>query len=95
MKFTYGLWNNLEVFVVIPYIHNWASNVNEPGPNGERSANFGGLGDINLTFKYRLVEEDPDRPTVTALFAPTFPTGHFRHLNPGRLGTDQLGGRAV
>jgi hypothetical protein len=21
----------------------------------------------------------------------TFPTGHFRHLNPGRLGTDQLG----
>ncbi|MCX5892226.1 MAG: hypothetical protein NTW80_04510 [Deltaproteobacteria bacterium] len=90
-KFTYGLWNNLEVYTVIPYIHNWASNVTEPGPNGERSANFGGLGDINLTFKYRLVEEGPVAPTVSAIFAPTFPSGHFQHLNPGRLEMDQLG----
>jgi hypothetical protein len=93
-KFTYGLWNNLEVFVVVPYVHNWAGNVNEPGPNGQRSDNFGGLGDINLTFKYRLVEETETRPTVTALFATDFPTGHFRHINPGRLGTDELGGGA-
>ncbi|MFA5110206.1 MAG: transporter [Desulfobaccales bacterium] len=93
-KFTYGLWDNLEVFAVIPYVHNWAGNVNEPGPNGERFAGFGGLGDINLTFKYRLVEETETRPTVTALFATDFPTGHFRHLNPGRLGTDELGGGA-
>ena len=93
-KFTYGLCNNLEVFVVIPYAHNWAGSVNEPGPNGERSANFGGLSDINLTLKYRLLEETEVRPTVTALFATDFPTGHFRHLNPGRLGTDQLGGGA-
>jgi len=91
-KFTYGLWNNLEVFVVIPYAHNWANSVTERGPNGESSANFGGLGDINLTFKYRLVEETETRPTVTALFATDFPSGHFRHLNPGRLGTDELGG---
>ncbi|MCK9566857.1 MAG: hypothetical protein M0Q43_12520 [Methanothrix sp.] len=93
-KFTYGLWNNLEVFAVVPYVQNWAGSVNEPGPNGERSANFGGLGDINLTFKYRLVEETETRPTLTALFATNFPTGHFSHLNPGRLGTDQLGGGA-
>jgi len=93
-KFTYGLWNNLEVFVVVPYVHNWAGSVKEPGPNGERFANFGGLSDINLTLKYRLVEETEVRPTVTALFATDFPTGHFRHLNPGRLGTDQLGGGA-
>ena len=90
LKFTYGLWNNLEVFAVIPYIHNWASNVQEPGPRGERAADFGGLGDINLTFKYRLVEETEAAPTVSAIFSPTFPSGHFRHLNPGRLGTDQL-----
>jgi hypothetical protein len=82
------------VFVVVPYVHNWAGNVNEPGPNGQRSDNFGGLGDINLTFKYRLVEETETRPTVTALFATDFPTGHFRHINPGRLGTDELGGGA-
>jgi hypothetical protein len=93
-KFTYGLWNNLEVFVGIPFVHNWANSVNEPGPNGERSAGFGGIGDVNLTFKYRLVEETETRPTVTALFATGFPTGHFRHFNPGRLGTDEIGGGA-
>jgi len=93
-KFTYGLWNNLEVFVVVPYVHNWANRVDEPGPNGERSAGFGGIGDVNLTFKYRLLEETETRPTVTALFATDFPTGHFRHLNPGRLGADVLGGGA-
>jgi len=93
-KFTYGLWHNLEVFVVIPFVNNWAKNVNEPGPNGERSASFGGIGDVNLTFKYRLVEETEVRPTVTALFATDFPTGHFRHFNPGRLGTDEIGGGA-
>lgn len=91
-KFTYGLWNNLEVFAVIPYIHNWAGNVNEPGPNGERNAAFGGIGDISLTFKYRLVEEGSVAPTVSALFTPTFPSGHYRHLNPGRLGADAVGG---
>jgi hypothetical protein len=90
-KFTYGLLNNLEVFVLVPYIHNWADNVNEPGPNGERSASFGGLSNINLTFKYRLVEETETRPTVTALFATDFPTGHYKYLNPGRLGTDVTG----
>jgi hypothetical protein len=93
-RFTYGLLNNLEVFVVVPYVHNWARNVNEPGPNGERAADFGGLSDVNLTMKYRLVEETETRPTVTALFATDFPTGHFRHLNPGRLGTDEIGGGA-
>jgi hypothetical protein len=93
-KFTYGLLNNLEVFVVIPYAHNWASSVDEPGPNGERSASSGGLNDINLTFKYRLVEETETKPTVTALFATDFPTGPFKNLNPGRLGTDEIGGGA-
>jgi hypothetical protein len=94
LKFTYGLWNNLEVYAVIPYIHNWANNVQEPGPRGERAADFGGLGDINLTFKYRLVEETEVAPTVSAIFSPTFPSGHFRRLNPGRLGTDAIGGGA-
>jgi hypothetical protein len=91
MKFTYGLWNNLEVYAVIPYIHNWANNVHEPGPRGERAADFGGQGNILLTFKYRLVEETQTVPTVSAIFTPSFPTGHFRRLNPGRLGMDQLG----
>jgi hypothetical protein len=93
-KFTYGLAKNLEVFLVIPYVHNWAGNVTEPGPGGERSADFGGLGDINLTLKYQLLKETPTRPTVTGLFAVDFPTGHHTHLNPAHLGTDELGSGA-
>ena len=93
-RFTYGPIENMEVFVMIPYIQKWANNVNNPVPEGERSATFGGLGDIDLTVKYRLVEEGKVMPTVTALFATDFPTGHFRHLNPRFLLTDAIGGGA-
>lgn len=93
-KFTYGLMDNLEVFVVLPYVYSWASGVVPPGLKGERSASFSGLGDVNLTLKYRLVEESESKPTVTALFATDFPTGHFRRLNPGLLEVDALGGGA-
>jgi len=93
-KLTYGLLNNLEVFVVIPYIHNWANNVGEPGPCGEKAANSGDLGDINLTFKYQLLEETQARPTTTFLFATDFPSGRFRSLDPCRLGTEVCGGGA-
>jgi hypothetical protein len=90
-KFTYGLCNNLEVFLVVPFVNSWAGSVKDPGPNQERFANFGGLSDVNLTFKYRLVEEGPVQPTVTALFSTDFPTGHFKRLNPGLLGVDAMG----
>jgi len=93
-KFTYGLINNLEIYTVIPFIANGANSVDEPGPNNERGARFQGLGDLSFTLKYRLVEETEKLPTVSAIFTPTFPTGHFRHLNPGRLGTDIIGGGA-
>ena len=91
-RFTYGPIENMEVYVVIPYIHKWASDVDKPGPGGQRSADSGGLGDIDVTLKYRLVEEGPGKPTVTATFATDFPTGRFRRLNPRLLGTDALGG---
>lgn len=93
-KFAYGLMDNMEVFVVVPYAHNWAGGVDEPGPGGEDSANAGGLGDINLTLKYRLVQETACLPTVTALFATDFPTGKFKNLNPHALNTDAIGGGA-
>jgi len=93
VKLTYGLWDNLEVFVELAtYKHNWASNVSEPGPQGERNANFGGVGDLALVFKYGLFEETARRPQITAFWGTVFPTGHYRRLNPGRLGTDELGG---
>jgi hypothetical protein len=93
-QLTYGLWHNLEVVVVLPYIHNWARNVEEPGPNGESSADSGYLGDLNLTFKYLLAEEGPQRPAISALFATDFPTGRFRRLNPRHLECDVTGGGA-
>jgi hypothetical protein len=96
VKFTYGLWDNLEVFLELAtYKHNWAANVSEPGPQGERSADFGGFGDIALVFKYGLLKETERRPQVTAFWGTIFPTGHHRRLNPGRLGTDELGGGSV
>ena len=61
-KFTYGLIKNMEVFVVVPYVHNWANSVKEPGPNGERSASFGGLGDVNLTMKYQTAGRGTQEP---------------------------------
>jgi hypothetical protein len=93
-KLTYGLIENMEVFVVIPYAHNWASKVTEPGPNGETSGSSGGLADINLTLKYRLVQETETLPTVTALFTTGFPTGKFKNVDPSALNTDVLGGGA-
>jgi hypothetical protein len=91
-RLTYGLIDNVEVYMILPYVHNWARNVNIPGPNGERSGNSGGLADINLALKYRLVEETETQPTITALFANNFPTGKFKDLNPSALNTDAIGG---
>ena len=91
LQITYGAWDNVEVFTFIPVEVNWANSVEVPGPGGERSARHAGLSDINLTLKYRLVQEGPVAPTITAVLATDFPTGHYKNLNPSRLGTDALG----
>jgi hypothetical protein len=91
VKFTFGPAKNLELYTIIPYIHNFASSVNEPGPRRERSADYGGIGDISLFSKYLLLEETPARPAVTGVFGVGFPTGHASHLNPGRLNMDAIG----
>ncbi len=91
LQITYGVWDNVEVFTFIPVEVNWANSVEVLGPGGERSARHAGLSDINLTLKYRLVQEGPVAPTITAVLATDFPTGHYKNLNPSRLGTDALG----
>ena len=54
-----------------------------PGPRSEeRSASHGGLSDIDLTLKYRLVKEGPVAPTISAIFATDFPTGHYKNFEP-------------
>jgi hypothetical protein len=94
LEFYYGLTDNLWASLFIPYLHNWASEVDNPGPQRQHAANFGGLGDTTLTWRYLLLEATATRPTVTGLFAVKFPFGHHRPLNPGNLGTDDLGNGA-
>jgi hypothetical protein len=87
----YGIAPRTEVYLVVPYRHNWAWEVDVPGPGGERAANFGGLGDVSLAFKRLLRPETARLPAVSGLFSVTFPTGHHRRLDPKLLGTDAIG----
>jgi hypothetical protein len=93
LRLTYGPVENVEVYATIPAIQNWAGRVNDPVA-GNRAADFGGLGDILLVGKYQLFPETDWRPAITPTIKVTFPTGHAAGLNPGRLGTDDLGGGA-
>jgi hypothetical protein len=96
VKFSYGPAKDLEMYVIVPYIQNFARNVDASlaGPNGERSANYGGVGDISLLGKYLLLPETDYRPAVTGVLGMGFPSGHASHLNPGRLGVDAIGAGA-
>lgn len=94
VQFNYGLFPNLEFLLIIPYIHNWARNANLPASPGVSAADFDGLGDTTLYLKHRFIEETVSLPTCTALLGFGFPTGHHLHLNPGKLGLDQLGSGA-
>lgn len=90
VRIDYGITKETSVAVRIPFVNNWASNVDQP-VQGQRNASFGGLGDISLILKQLLLKETDNRPVVGAYFEVDFPTGHHRHLNPGRLNTDLLG----
>ncbi|MHB8069614.1 MAG: transporter [Desulfobaccales bacterium] len=93
VKFTYGPTKDLETYIVVPFIHNWASDVNpdSAGPNGERAAGYSGVGDITAVAKYLLLPEADMRPAVTAVGGVGFPSGHANHLNPKFLGVDAIG----
>jgi len=91
---TYGPFPNVEMLLVVPYVHNWAREARLPASPGVGSAAFGGVGDTNLYLKYQFFEETALRPTCTALAGFGFPTGHHLRLNPLKLGTDQLGSGA-
>lgn len=94
LQLYYGILPHTSVYVVVPYLHNWAWEVNQPAPTGQRGANFGGLGDVSLAIKHLLLDEQPYFPAISGVFTATFPSGHHLHLNPGNLGTDQLGSGA-
>ncbi len=88
IKLIYGVTERLEVYMFIPpYVHNFAPNVGLYG----RSTDFGGIGDMSLFLKYNLVKETDRLPSVSAVAGFGFPIGHYRRINPCRLGTDLLG----
>ena len=82
---------NLEIYTQMPFIHNGADQVRQAGAPGDHAAEFSGVGDLGLTLKYQLLAETVWRPTVSAIFAVDFPTGHHVQINPARLGTDVQG----
>jgi hypothetical protein len=93
VKLTYGPAKHLEMYVIVPYIHNWVSSYGAslPGPQGESAANFGGIGDISLFAKYLLLPETDCRPAITGVLGTGFPSGHAHNLNPRFLGQDAIG----
>ena len=91
VKFVYGPTKNLELYAVVPFIHNWSQNLEVRGPNGETAASFSGVGDITAVAKYNLLPETDYRPAISAVGGVGFPTGHASRLNPARLGTDAIG----
>lgn len=93
VKFTYGPTKNMETYVIVPYVLDWNNSVNPgaAGPNGERAASYGGIGDITAVVKYNFLPEGEIRPAVTAVGGVGFPSGHASHLNPAFLGQDVVG----
>jgi len=91
VKFVYGPTKDLELYAVVPFIHNWNSGLDTPGPNGETSASYSGVGDITAVAKYNLLPEGDYRPAVSAVGGVGFPTGHASRLNPASLGVDAVG----
>ncbi len=84
VKLTYGPFENLETYLIAPFIVNWINNVDKSlaGPNGERSAGYAGIGDITTVAKYLVLEEGDIRPAVSLVGGVTWPSGHASHLNP-------------
>jgi hypothetical protein len=89
-KITYGPTKNLETYLIVPFIANFASSVS-PDFNGSTSSSYSGIGDISWFFKYLLLEETAARPAVTGVLGMGFPSGHASHLNPRFFGTDAVG----
>ncbi|MFZ5452282.1 MAG: transporter [Thermodesulfobacteriota bacterium] len=94
VQFTYGPSPNVEMWLLVTYLYNWARNAHLPSSPGVSSADFGGPGDTTLAIKYQFQEETALLPTCTLFSSFGFPTGHHRHLNPAKLGTDLLGSGA-
>lgn len=82
----YGLFNNFELSLDLPVQYTWVT-------LGDRSSNSGGLGDILLSGKYRLLENDKTgfKPSLALTAKVKFPTGKYEGLSEAKLGSDRTG----
>ena len=101
VKLTYGPTKNLETYIIVPFINNWGNSLDRGNPsvlgapNGERSASYGGVGDITTVAKYNFHPEGDICPAMTAVGGIGWPTGHAHNLNPRLLGQDAVGTGAL
>jgi hypothetical protein len=91
VKFVYGPTKDLELYAVVPFIHNWVDNTNSTSTDGKNSASYSGIGDITAVAKYNFLPEGDYYPAVSAVGGVGFPTGHASHLNPSSFGQDAIG----
>ena len=61
------------------------------GPNGEHTADFGGIRDITLVGKDNLLSGGEIHPGVTGALGTNFPSGFVSKLTPRFLGQDAIG----
>ncbi len=82
-------YQKLEMYVIAPFINNFCNRLDASiaGPNGERSASYGGIGDITAVAKYLLLEETDaglrSRQWEGSAFPPATPTTSIRRAWPG------------
>lgn len=91
VKLTYGPTKNLETYIVVPFVVNYANAVDIPGPKGERSASYAGIGDIITVAKYLILDESNSQPAVALVGGVGWPSGHASRLNPRFLLQDDIG----
>lgn len=91
VKFAYGPTKDLELYAVVPFVHNWLDNANFRNTDLQNYASFSGIGDITAVAKYNVVPEGTYMPAVSAVGGVGFPTGHASRLNPSKLGQDAIG----
>jgi hypothetical protein len=85
----YGIAPNLEISADLTYLYNWKSEAGQ-------SAQHGGIGDSAIKLKYRLFDggEEGWQPSLSAVGRIRIPLGNCDHLDPHKLGTDELGSGA-
>jgi hypothetical protein len=85
MRFDQGIVPSVEFNVSVPYQHTWVK-----GPNG-LSGSGGGVGDSQIFFKFRILEEKAVRPSLAIETTLTLPSGNATNLDPTKNGADQTG----